>query len=547
MKFTLSLLLIVFGSLICVAQTQSEKADIAARQRILKKQILVDDLDTQAKNVSLVAVRVFVRTKLAEWLWRNGKDETGRAELIAVKAAEELYEKKNEVPNAIFLSAELFALLELNAKDAAKKLRAKYKIEDAEDLSNASSLLSKEGGDKIVAAKIKKALQSGSNLDQIHFLIYELRDKKSPEFLSVLFEIINVEETGRNNFTPLSLFWVIDYYRGATVPIDLKIRFYRIVTGKARNALQNSDTSGSTLADILLSAILPDINANAPELAAEAMALNTVLSAKTSQSDKELQERNKRIEESADRLDALISEAEKAESKNEKHDLYISAALLATKREKFRLAVDMYEKALENMTITDASKPAFNNSYYDQQLGEIVQAALKKNDVDSARYTTKKIIGDLYKAGALRRTAVYFIENKDSGSALNAYDEALKLAVKAEDGRFRFYTLFQLISAAQKIDADRVAEVTTATAKAIDNLPTLNPEDKPETENFKNYVSTIMAINVNVNSVMRELSKKNKSEATDFAIRINLREVKIVADLVLTINAFEPDKKPTAK
>lgn len=56
-----------------------------------------------------------------------------------------------------------------------------------------------------------------------------------------------------------------------------------------------------------------------------------------------------------------------------------------------------------------------------------------------------------------------------------------------------------------------------------------------------------MAINVNVNSVMRELSKKNKSEATDFAIRINLREVKIVADLVLTINAFEPDKKPTAK
>ncbi len=52
-----------------------------------------------------------------------------------------------------------------------------------------------------------------------------------------------------------------------------------------------------------------------------------------------------------------------------------------------------------------------------------------------------------------------------------------------------------------------------------------------------------MAINYNVNQVMRDLIKKNKSEANDFAIRINRKEVKIIADIVLAINQIETEKK----
>ncbi len=545
MKRALSLILIVFCSLICQAQKTDEKAKIAAQQIILKKQILVDDLDNQAKNVPLAAVRIFARTKLAQWLWKNGKDETGRAESLAVRAIEEIYERKNEIPNSFFLSSELFALLELNAKDTAKKLRAKYNVKDEEDLSNVASLLSKEGGDKIVAAKIKKALASENNLLEIAFLLDELRDRKSPEFLSILVEIVSLEESGRNNFAPDSLFWVIGYFRDQAVPNDLKIRLYRMVLGKARNALQASDAHGITSADDLLNRILPDINANAPDLWAEASGIKAVLSAKTSQETRELQERNKRLAESADKLGALISEAEKTESKNEKSGLYQEAGSLATKQEKFQLAVDLYDKSLENLATDKSIKPELFNVYHDQQLNEIVKAALKKDDVDSAKYATKKIISALAKAEALRQTAIYLNENKDSASALSIYDEALKLAAKADSDGLKFYTLFRLIPAAQTIDADRVSEVTALTAKAIDNLPTLNPEDKPGTENFNKYVATIMAINVNVNSVMTNLIKKNKSEANDFAIRINRKDVKLIADVVLAINTFEAEKKQT--
>ncbi len=551
MKLKLLLILIVFCAITSPAQKAADKAKvpddkilIAAQQRILKKQIIADDFDNQSKNVPLAAARIFARLKIVEWLWKDGKDDTGRAESLAVRAVEEVYEKKDEIPNSIFYSADLFALLELNAKDAAKKLRAKYKIEEKEDLSNATSLLDKPGGDKIVADKIKIALAGDkTELSQISYLIGELRDRKSPEFLAILFQIVSLEEAGRNNFAPDSLLGVKDYFRDATVPVNIKVRFYQIVLGKVRNAMQSPDTGSIADADGLLYLILPDINQNAPELAAEAIAIKSVLSAKTSQRAKEVQERNKRIAESADKLEAVIAEAEKADDKADKSNFYDDAGFLATEREKFQFAVDLYDKALENLPAEEALKPEFRYIYHDQQLNEIVKAALAKNDLESAEYATKKIVAELSKAEALRQTAIYYYENKDSASALNDYDQALKLVAKADGSKTKFYMLFRLIPAAQTIDPDRVSVVTAITAKLINNFPSLNPEDKPGTANFNDYVSTIMAINYNVNQTMRDLYKKNKSEVNDFAIRINRKDVKLIADLVLAINTFETENK----
>ena len=144
----------------------------------------------------------------------------------------------------------------------------------------------------------------------------------------------------------------------------------------------------------------------------------------------------------------------------------------------------------------------------------------------------------------MRRLALYFYEKKDSGSALAAYDEALKLAEKANNSeKSKFYALFRLIPAAQKIDKSRLSEVTSITAGAISRIPTLNPEDKPGTENFNNYVSMIMAINYNLYPVISSLAKTNKTEAMYFANQINRKEVKIVADLALAIEMFESKRE----
>ena len=298
-----------------------KKPKLRRSKKILKKQILVDELDSQSKNVPIAAVRIFVRTKLAAWLWKNGKDETGRAEPLAVKAVDEIYEKKVEDSDFDFSKSELFALLEQNAKETAKKLRTKYDVDSGEDLSNADALLDKKGGEKILAGKIKKYLADGKDLSTIAFLMGQLQDKKSPEFLSVLVDLVNLEESGRNSFTIDSLFWAVDFFRDASVPNELKIRFYQIALNKARNALQFSESNDLLAADYLIKAILPDITANYAELSAEASAIKSALSARTSQKTRELQERDKRIEESADKLSAYISEADKSINSADKYSL----------------------------------------------------------------------------------------------------------------------------------------------------------------------------------------------------------------------------------
>lgn len=543
MKLILFLAFVVIYSPSVVAQNPSVSSQVKAQQIILKKQILIDELDAQAKNVSLAAVRIYARIKLAEWLWKDGKDATQRAETLALLAAEELYEKKNEIPSWFYLRAELFSLLETKAKEIAKKLTVKYNIGEEEDLSNASALLSKQGGDKILAAKIKKALVSEKDLSTFNLMLVGLREIKSPEYLSLLYEIVTLEETGRSNFSSDSLSWVVEFYRDAIVPNELKTRFYRIVLAKVRSAVQSFNASDITFADQLLYSILPDISTNAPDFLPEATALKAVLWARTSQKMKDSQERAKRLAESQDKLATLISEAEEAETKGIKTGLYGEAAEEALKREKFRLAVDLYGKAFENIDFVEPIKPERRYAMLDSQLNEVVKAALGKNDVESAEYATKRVKIELSKAEALRQIAIYFHENKDSAAALDAYYKSLNLVAKTDSTGGKLYMLFRLIRVAQKIDTNSLAEVLALTAKTINSLPTLNPEDKPGTPNFDSYVGTIMVVNGNVNLVMRDLVKKNKSEATDFASRINQKEVRLVADAVLAMEATDSDLK----
>lgn len=546
MKLKLLLILIAFCCVAAFGQKPSEKSEqaaIDARQILIKKQILADSLDNQAKDVPFVAVRVFVRTKLAEWLWKDGKDDTGRAEQIAVRAVEELYEKKDEISTPDFLQKDLFSLLEVNAKDTAKKLRAKYDVDSTDDLSNAVGLLNKEGGDKLVAEKIKKYLAEKQNVGAISFLLGMLQSQKSPEVLSILAELVSLEETGRNSFPPNSLVYVANDFRDAAVPNALKIRFYRVVLSKGRNALQNGGDD-ITSADYLMKAVLPDINANAPELSAEANAIKAALSAGTSQRTREIQERRERIAQSADKLAATIAEIDKTDDTGDRYELLISATLLAQKEEKFQLAVDLIEKTIGDEKTEGFLTPEFRQDFHDQRLILITEAALEKDDVESARYATKKIVEGLSKSESLRTTADYFYIKKDLVSALAAYDEALKLAEKGDNtDKSKFKELIRLIFLAQRIDKSRISEVTNITARAIDRIPTLNADDKPGTENFNNYVSLITRTNYNLYPIISRLAKENRNEAMDFASRINRKEVRIVADLALAIDEIEKETK----
>lgn len=529
----------------CVAwgQTPAKKANIDRQQIPIKKQIIVDDLENQIKDTPLAVVRVLARYKIASWLWQSGKDETGRAEQLTIKALDELYEKKAEIPGLYFrsLSANIFALLETNAKELAKKLRAKYNLSSEDELNNAYSLLSVKDGEKVAADKIQKSLANQTELSSLTILLMEdLQSRKSPELLRILTEIVNLEETGRSNFSAETLFYVVDFFRNALVSNALRIRFYNIVCNKAKTAIQTADSDAKSVYD-LLSAIMQDIAKNAPDLLPEASTLQSIFMSRVPPSMVESRESYRRIDESRDQLSALISEAETSNDKGFKANLLAQAAQLALKKGKFRLSVELIDKMKANI---DEEKDKRFALWYDQFLSDASDQALKEDDVDSAKYAAERVINKLTLANVLRNTAVYYYEKRDLVSADDALDRALKLTVNADNDLPKIYLFIRLISTAQKVDPNRVLEVTEKTAQAINGIPHLDVDDKPETDNYKKYVNSIMAINERLMPVFDQLVRRNKNEAIDFAARINMKEIKLILNYTFLINSLRPEAEP---
>jgi len=100
MKKSLLIILISFCCIDCIGQ-QVQKNKTETQQLAIRKQVVINDLENQVKDLSVISVRVFMRFKMASWLWRDGKDETEEAERLTVKAIDELYEKKLKSRNYI--------------------------------------------------------------------------------------------------------------------------------------------------------------------------------------------------------------------------------------------------------------------------------------------------------------------------------------------------------------------------------------------------------------------------------------------------------------
>ena len=536
----LLLLILVISCGVSSGQAPVMQANANPQQIAIKKQIIVNDLENQIKETPLAAVRVLARYRIAAWLWRDGKDETGLAEQVAVKALDEIYEKRSEIPDSYFnsLSSQIFALLETNAKESAKKLRAKYSLSSEDELNNAYSLLKMKDGEKAAADKIQKSLLNKTELSSMTvWLLDELRDKRSPELLRLLTDIVTLEESGQSNFSAESLFFVIDFFRDTMVSRDLQIRFYKIIFNKARVAVQSPDSDAKSIYD-LLHAVTQDIAKNAPALLPEANTLQYVFRSRLPLPVAEATESYRRIEENSDRLSALISEAEASNNEGLKADLLSQAAQLALEKGKFRLAVELSEKIKAHI---DEEKDKRFPLWHDQFLSEVSEQALKADDMDSAKYAADQVSNKIVLASILRKTAVHYYEKRDLASAAAALDHALKLTTNADNDVWKIYLLINLIATAQKIDPGRVHEVIEKTAQAINAIPRPAVDDKPETDSYKKYVSSVIAINERLTPVLYQLVRANKNEALDLAARVEAKEIKLMLNYAFLTDSLRAE------
>lgn len=541
----MSKLFLVFGLfLLCSAASFAQdyvndkdgKEDKDAEVR-LRKQLIVNDLENQLKAIQYAAVRVCTGYRLAAWLWKEGKDDTGRAEGIAAAALDDHYKNKAEIPDEYSCDSQLFVLLDKNAKELARQLRAK-ESNSVDESHLIPFLLREKGGEKLaVDAAIRLLTRRNERNPDLVYLMMRLEQQASPELNRLFSAILAAEQAGRTSFPNYMIEIFSNSFIKPNVPVEIQRQFLGLIVARSRNVAALSDADQWTYYRVLQK-LLPEISAIYPELVGEAGAAHAILSTKVDRSTREANEMYDRIKNSSDKLAATVAEAERAEDKTKKYSLYRSSARLALTEKRFEYAVDLMEKASEFRLYAGLSSEDFARQMEDDFYRDVLTKALEANEPNAANYALKKMNIVFSKADGLTRISKYFLDGGNLDSARNAHDEAIKLIGKTEHSVREISTLIRMLPNAQKIEAGRVLEVNQMIAKSINALPTLNVEDKPGTENYNEYVSSIMVINSYLLSAMTGLVKENRNAAADLASRIDRRETKIIADFVLLTDSL---------
>lgn len=528
---------------------QKEVTGVKSDEQIrLFRQAAVNDLEDKIREVPLATIRSLVRFQVASFLWKTGKDDTGYARNLAVKALEELHEKRNEIPGLYYhsLQSEIMALLEARSPETAKKMSDKYPLSDEEKLDSAFPLFDQNNGEHLVADKLIKYFEGSSDISlNASFLIDELVSRGSPELPRVLSCILSHEESGSGDFSAESFSNLVDAFRNPIINSNLQARFYVAAMKEAREKLNSGDTELQNEYN-LISAVLPDISANAPNLQSDATILKTLLNSVILRNSTEYDRAFDRIGESSDKLAATISEAETADNKSLKADLFIDAVNLALRDRKHQTALDVLEK-LADLRRSEKEKLDRFYPWYDQCLGDIVALALKANNVELGKIASDRVVDKLTRATNLRKVAEYYFEKQDFDSASDVLKKSLKLTDDSGNSSRKIGVLLRLILAFHKIDKMGTSGVVENTAKSIDSIPSLDPADKPESEKYKEYINSIMAIDINITPVFIELLKTDHVEALNLAGRINKKEVKIMAGYALMVDSLTSMKADISK
>jgi hypothetical protein len=97
-KFFVFILVVFCAVANLLAQQKPAAPGAKAAEILAKKHLTIDTLENQIDGISYAEVRVFLRHKIALWLWSAGTDDTDRAEQIAVHAINDLIEIKMRFP-----------------------------------------------------------------------------------------------------------------------------------------------------------------------------------------------------------------------------------------------------------------------------------------------------------------------------------------------------------------------------------------------------------------------------------------------------------------
>lgn len=300
------------------------------------------------------------------------------------------------------------------------------------------------------------------------------------------------------------------------VPVEIRLRLFPVVLRETRPtpALLNNLQDLQSV-DYMYLAVLPAMQKLAPPLYAEGAAQYAALRSNQSLASDPRLEINRRIKESEDPLAQTIAEAELVKDGELKGGLLLSATRLAREQGKLRQAVQLI-LAVRRVW-------AGYRSGVDRDLDGIIQEALNKQEVETARYALAEIEDLLRRADSTRRLARYFVTQKDTGKAADVLQEAAKHLANALTGKEKALAYANLALDWAGLDDFQFRETVRLLVKSANNIE--KPDGTPKWE-FNEQLTPLLRAEI---QVFAKFAGKDRTGALNMTDSFNYTEMRAAA------------------
>lgn len=251
----------LFLSLLLVRVTAQQKDSKPSANAYPSNLKLLDRL-SDVKKMDEAALRVFIRIRVAEFLWESKEDGAAdEAKRTITDALADLQANEKDVPGfygKAFLK-EAFHLLYAHAPELADKLSKEYGYEDkVNQLERAYEQMDFKGGAETATNAVRNALQNKREHETVLIFILDRLRTETPEALQrLLADVIADETNSPGHLTLNTLFKLKSFCLSERSPIELKVGYLVVILRNTGDPNLLSASNESAQAYNLLRITLP--------------------------------------------------------------------------------------------------------------------------------------------------------------------------------------------------------------------------------------------------------------------------------------------------
>lgn len=494
---------------------------------VLREHVLARILGSM-KKMDEAGLRISARNQILTYLSSDKAPSDEKQALATQLAREALTDLRDHGEKILpfmfnYLTSNLGSWIQKHrpnlTEDFEKAVKAHTKVDGSQRIR---SLFDLEGGDVLAARRIRQELEEQGALKGLYFWLDELMNRKSKEFEPLASEIVARAGQGEVSFE--TLFWISDIYLRPQTSDALRNRFLAMVVARTQPANFVAEPAPQMAYD-LLTKILPFVQRSVPELYEQTlnqhMAMRAVLNEKQLASDARI----KRLNESANPVEDLISEAESAKSKTERNELLLQAAQVALEKKRFEFCLDILSKVDVNVAAIDADE--WQRSI-DHILRNFVRLVLAGNDVELAEKATARIGSSLPRVQTLNVIIRFFVKANDKANAQRLLNEASKVAASGTNETEKAKAFFLLSVTSDQVDGSKKANLLLSGINALNNLAKPDPGAHDETP-YQNYVERLNNAGFELTRAFTGLTKQDENGALALVEKLQKPDLKAFA------------------